>query len=80
MSAAIEENQETPHLFTCPDDLLQVILGGEALDRGQCLPATPLLDPYMHKSVLYILISTLDCISKWVCKARTGRERERETD
>ena len=34
------------------NDLLEVVLGGEALHRGQGLPAVPLLDPHVHQAVL----------------------------
>ena len=33
------------HLLACPDDLLEVILCGEALDGGEGLASVALLDP-----------------------------------
>ena len=34
------------------DDLLEVVLGAEALHRGQCLPAVSLLDPDVDQALV----------------------------
>lgn len=54
------------YLFTRAHDLFQVIVGGQSLHSCQCFATIALLDSNVYKTVLYTVVSTLDCISKGV--------------
>lgn len=47
-------------------DLLEVVLGGQALDGGERFAAVPLLNPDVHEPVLHVILAALEPVRERV--------------